>query len=272
MTNKLNNLILYPYSKNLSEIFELNYIEELREINKINIIKLRCKYINESKKKDKTNDTQIWLINDRNNKAGENGAYFFRYLQTIKPKGIKFYFVIQNNCSDYERLNIYDNIIVLNSRKYINLFFKVDKIISSISQTWIYNPFNDNGKYICDLFKFDLIILQNSIIKDDLTLFMNSISIKFDLILSSSIKEYKSLLSPNYGYFAFIRILKKNGYILKKIKYLIYKKIVINKNYLLKPHYLSLIILVFFLFWIYIHISIINNIEKSNFLKDILII
>ena len=198
--NKLNYLVLYPYSNNLKENFEINYVKELRKIKKTQIINIRNKYIDKLKKKNQMNYTNIWLINDRTNKAGDNGEYFFRFLKTVKPKGIRFYFVIQNNCSDYERLKIYDNIIDLNSRKYINLFFKVDKIISSISEPWINNPFGDDGKYVCDLYKFDLIFLKNGIIKDDLSFYINSITNKFDLILSSSIREYKSLLDHNYGY------------------------------------------------------------------------
>ena len=198
--NKSNNIALYPFSNNLRDMYEINYIAELRKIKKTKVINLRNKYIDELKKKDKMIETQIWLINDRNNKAGDNGEYFFRFLKKIKPKGIRFYFVIENNCSDYKRLKMYDNIIDLHSKNYINLFFKVDKIISSISESWINNPFDDDGQYLCDLFKFDLIFLQNGIIKDDLSIFMNRVTNKFDLILTTSIREYKSLLSSNYGY------------------------------------------------------------------------
>lgn len=42
--------------------------------------------------KNKSENQQIWLINDRKSEAGDNGEYFFRYLYQLKPKGIKFFF------------------------------------------------------------------------------------------------------------------------------------------------------------------------------------
>ena len=108
--------------------------------------------------------------------AGDNGEYFFRYLSTMKPKGIKFYFVIDYNSSDYKRLKKHHiNIINFNSSVYFNLFLKSDKIISSTSESWVYNPFDEDGKYMCDLYNFDFIYITNGIIKDDLSKYINRI-------------------------------------------------------------------------------------------------
>ena len=52
------------------------------------------------KKKFKKN-YEIWIINDRQDKAGDNGEFFFRYLNKKKPKGIKPYFVIEKKSRDY---------------------------------------------------------------------------------------------------------------------------------------------------------------------------
>ena len=158
------------------------------------------KYIDELKKKDKMIETQIWLINDRNNKAGDNGEYFFRYLLKINPKGIDYYFVISKYCYDYERLKEYGHIIDLNSSEYINLFLKADKIISSNSDIKIMNPFGDEGKYIRDLFHFEFIYLQNGIIKDDVSFYLHKIVKNFNLITTSTDKEFNSILNFNYGY------------------------------------------------------------------------
>ena len=100
---------------------------------------------------NKQSKSQIWLINDRKDEAGDNGEYFFRYLYEIKPKGIKFYFVIGKNCSDYNRLKQFGNIVDFNSSIYKNLFLKADKIISSVFENWAYNPFGIDGKYMIDL-------------------------------------------------------------------------------------------------------------------------
>ena len=156
-----------------------------------------------SSKEYKTNSSKnnkLWLILDKKDQAGDNGEYFFRYLNYIKPKNINFFFGIIKNCSDYQRLKMYNNVIDLNSSKYLNLFLKANKIISSVSESWVSNPFGEDGKYICDLFNFDFIYLQNGIIKDDLSHYLNRIKKNFYLLIASSKKELKSYLNYKYGY------------------------------------------------------------------------
>ena len=45
------------------------------------------KTINKANEK-KPNKKEIWLINDRINKAGDNGEFFFRYLKNKNPEDI----------------------------------------------------------------------------------------------------------------------------------------------------------------------------------------
>jgi glycosyltransferase involved in cell wall biosynthesis/CDP-glycerol glycerophosphotransferase (TagB/SpsB family) len=192
--------ILKKYDSNLEMALEAKFCLELKKKHKEHLIKLRQKYkegLNDTKITDKI---QIWLINDRKDQAGDNGEYFFRYLSQLKPKRIQFYFVIKRNCFDYSRLKIYNNIIDLNSTFYLSIFLKADKIISSISESWVNNPFGEEGNYISDLYNFDFIYLQNGIIKDDLSQFLNKIVKNFCLIFTSSTKEYRSFLNFNYGY------------------------------------------------------------------------
>ena len=198
--NNHYNLYIYKYDKNLAKYFELEYCRELKAHHKEYLIEFRQKNI-EYRKKNKIEERKnIWLINDRKDRAGDNGEYFFRYLKKIKPKDILFYFVIEKNCPDYERLKSYKNIIDLNSRKYLNIFLKSDKIISSISDSWVSNAFGKDAKYMIDLYHFDYIYLQNGIVKDDLSRFLNKVNKKFDLIITSSKKEFKSFLDDKYGY------------------------------------------------------------------------
>jgi hypothetical protein len=77
---------------------------------------------------------------------------------------------------------------------------KSDKIISSISDSWVSNAFGKDAKYMIDLYHFDYIYLQNGIVKDDLSRFLNKVNKKFDLIITSSKKEFKSFLDDKYGY------------------------------------------------------------------------
>lgn len=199
------NLVIYLYNKNLELLLENQYCKELKKIKKEYIIKYRQKYI---QYKNQKNKNQIWLINDRKDQAGDNGEYFFRYLLEENPKGIKFYFIIKKNCIDFIRLKKFNNIIIdFNSTMHLEYFLKADKIISSISDSWVNNPFIENGKYLIDLYHYNFIYLQNGILKDDLSQLLNKLTKHFDLLITSSKYEYKSILHFNYGY-------KKNNIIL----------------------------------------------------------
>ena len=85
-------------------------------------------------------------------------------------------------------------------RRIFKYIYKTDKIISSISNSWVDNPFGEDRKYIRDLFHFDLIFLQHGIIKDDLSEHLNRNLKNYSLFITSTKKEYKSILNFKYGY------------------------------------------------------------------------
>ena len=195
-----NRFIIFQYNKTLEARFENQYCKELKRMKKFSLIKLRKfnkKYLKNNKKENKY---EIWILNDRHDQANDNGEYFFRYLINKKPKGIKIFFAIEKNCSDYNRIKNLGNILDINSRKYLKLFVVADKIISSISNAWVINPFNLDYIYIRDLLNFQNIFLQHGIIKDDLSNYLNKFNKNYDFFVTSSKKEYKSILDINYGY------------------------------------------------------------------------
>ena len=197
--NLNRNLIIYQRNNYLIKSFEKKFCKELNTIHKNEIIKYRKEYM-KTKKNYFDKNRETWIISDRKNQAGDNGEYFFRYLNELKPKNIEYFFVIEKNCSDYERLTKFDNIIDYYSTDYLNLFLKADKIISSMSDFWVINPFGIDGIFVRDLFHFDFIYLNNGIIKDDLSRYLNKIEKNIDLFITSSKSEYLSLLNPDYGY------------------------------------------------------------------------
>ena len=173
----------------------------MKKLRKYEIIKLRRanrKYIRKLKHKGYKNE--IWILNDKRQQAGDNGEFFFRYLRTKNPKGVEVYFAIQKNCPDYQRLKNLGNILDINSVEYLKIFLKSDKLISSVDDLWVDNPFGGDRQYIKDLFQFIFIFLQNGIIKDDLSTKIDSLSRKIDLLITSTKREYNSLLSKNYGF------------------------------------------------------------------------
>ena len=183
----------------LADQLEKKYCTELERIEKRELIPIRKGAIKYSKKLKKR---EIWLINDRYNKAGDNGEFFFRYLININPKDIKFKFVISKNCSDYQRMKSLGNILYLGSKKYNQTFLKADKIISSASNSWVDNPYGEDRKYLIDLYHFELIFLQHGISKDDVSNLLNKFMKNYSLIITASKYEYNSFLSNEYGYTA----------------------------------------------------------------------
>ena len=198
--NNITNLIIYPFNNILLLSFESEYCKILKKKSKNFLIQMRKYIIKENYNFKSYNKSQIWLINDSKSRAGDNGEYFFRYLNKIKPEGIEYYFIIEKNNEDYERLKIYNNIIEPNSIEHLKLFLKSSKIITSVTDSWVNNPFEQDGLYISDLYDFDLIYLKNGIIKDDISLYINKIAKNFDLLITSSKFEYNYLLNLNYGY------------------------------------------------------------------------
>ena len=189
---------IFKYNKTIEELFENEYCEQLQIINKSNLIKLRNNSF--QFRKEKKDDKFIWIINDKLTSAGDNGEYFFRFLKMKNPKNIDFYFVIKSNCSDYKRLESLGNIIDFKSEYYLDIFLRSDKIISSIFEAWVDNPFEKDFKYIRDLIHFDYVFIQQGIIKDDLTSVLNKISKNYQFIITSSKKEYNSIIKKKYGY------------------------------------------------------------------------
>ena len=194
-----NRLYIYLFDLKLKESFEEKYQKQLKKIGKRNMINLRNIYFKYkfhfSKLKKK-----IWIINDRKDKAGDNGEYFFRFLKKINPKDINFFFVIKKDCSDFKRLRQFGNILEIDSEDYLNKFLLADKIISSVFESWVENPFGNERKYIKDLYNYDFIFIQHGIIKDDLSIYINRHNKNFNLIITSSIKEYRSIFKYNYYY------------------------------------------------------------------------
>ena len=202
-----NRLIIYKYNINLHNISESLYCLELAKRKKQNLIFLRKRYFKKRKEINIKRKKEIWIINDRRNQAGDNGEYFFRYLKQKNIDNIDIYFAIEKNCTDYKRLKLIGDILDLNSKRYLYVFVISDKIISSISNSWVNNPFNNDYKYMRDILNFEVIFLQHGIIKDDLSKFLIDIYfIKnnrnyhnkiYDYFITSSKKEYtiKNLIS-----------------------------------------------------------------------------
>jgi len=183
-------LIIFKYDIKLEINFEKQYNYELEKIKKPVVIKLR-QYMKFRNKIKKNRSCKIWIINDKHDKAGDNGEYFFRYLKFKKQSDIQIYFAIEKNCSDYKRLKILGGIIDLNSNEYKNLFLEADKLISSVYNNFIYNPFKKYDSYVRDLFDFELIFLPNIYKNDHKLENLINFAQLYNILIKSISSEFK---------------------------------------------------------------------------------
>ena len=190
-------LIIFKYNRNLEIEFEYKYCNELQRRNKHSLICLRKQM--KRKNQIKTHKQyEVWIINDRLDQAGGYGEYYFRYLKTIMPKDIKFYFVIDKNCTDYKKLKKLGNIIDLYSFQYLKILLVADKIFSSISDQLFEYLFDKDFNYISDLTHFEKIYLDNGIIEEGLSNFRDKLMKNVNIFVTSPIKEFKTILNTKY--------------------------------------------------------------------------
>lgn len=143
----------------------------------------------------------LWIVSDRQTVSNDNGEAFFRYLSQIKPKDIKFEFVINKDCSDEKRMKAFGKVVHFDSLKFKLHFLLADKVISSQANEYIMNAFSiTENYYLRDLIKFDFVFLQHGIILNDLSSWLKKKDKKIDFFVTSAKREQESIINGNYGY------------------------------------------------------------------------
>lgn len=142
------------------------------------------------------------LINDRQDKAGDNGEALFQYIcEKEKDLAKKTYFVIDRKSNDYKRLKRIGKVVPIRSVKHKLLFLNAKYIYSSHMITSFYSGFNvDDLKYYRDLVNYRFIWLQHGITMNGISKAANRLSVKNSKITVVSDDEYKEFCSPRYFY------------------------------------------------------------------------
>lgn len=140
----------------------------------------------------------IWLLQDRVNKADDNAEHLFKYLNSNNIKNVNAYYAITKDSPDYNRLKKYGKVVDINSLKYKLLFVNAKYNISSHAETYITNLYGNNNQYYKDLMPFKYIFLQHGITQADISSWLNPNTKHIDMFVSAAKKEYESLLT--YGY------------------------------------------------------------------------
>lgn len=149
--------------------------------------------------KDKKKYENAWLFCERGVDAQDNAYHLFKYVRKKHPE-INAYFIIDyKNKKACKELRKIGNIINYNSYEH-KIAFMLSKVyicthygfITKCNYRLYKTFFSKNKKYI---------FLQHGIIQNDMSKVMNSFIIPFDLFLTSTNKEYNSIINnKKYGY------------------------------------------------------------------------
>jgi len=142
------------------------------------------------------------LINDRPNKAGDNGEALFKYIYSKRPDLAKYtYFVIDKKGANYNSLKKIGKVVHLRSVLHKILFLNSKYIYTSHIHRLFYNAFDlNNLKYYSDMFNYKLVWLQHGITLNNVSKSANKLNGKVDKIILSTKDEYNEISQPKYFY------------------------------------------------------------------------
>jgi CDP-glycerol glycerophosphotransferase (TagB/SpsB family) len=136
---------------------------------------------------------------DRKNRADDNAEALFKYAAPVED-GIKKYFVVLKESSDFERIAQYGTVVPFGSDEHKLLLLFAEKYVSShafINEC----PFNSEQLgYVNMVLRTKHIFLQHGITKDDVSVIWNKQLRNFSLFITAGKLEYQEVLSSRYGY------------------------------------------------------------------------
>lgn len=190
-----NIIKIYEYSIIRHLKMEILYIMQLIKHKKIKEILYRILYYIEKL----INKKPIWIISDRPDMADDNGYHMFKYL-VENEKNAKIYFAISKKSKDYNKIKKIGRTLKFGSFMFKVKFLCASKIISSQANEFVINAFGKRKQWLKDLYKFDFVFLQHGILKNDLSAWLHKQNKNIKLFITSSQKEYESVINGNYAY------------------------------------------------------------------------
>lgn len=165
-----------------------------------NIAKMWAAFICVFPFRDRMNKKNIWIIREKSTEARDNGFHFFKYIRKNHPE-INAYYAITKNSADWDKVNIYQNVIVHNSFKHYMYFLSAKASISSQPFGAVPEPTEILYRISKNLKRRDQITihLKHGITKDELPHALDYQKTKFDLVCCVSERERK-FMQDIHGY------------------------------------------------------------------------
>lgn len=143
----------------------------------------------------------IWLITDEANRADDNGEAFFLYCIQQSRSACTPVFAISKTSPDYRRMKQHGHVVPYLSWRYKLLHLLAAHTISAYSHMELTSPFLDRTHFYCDLLQRNRVVfLQHGIIHNDNSLSLQKYKKHYSLFVTSTKREYQSIVEKNYGY------------------------------------------------------------------------
>lgn len=145
---------------------------------------------------------QYILVNDRPEKAADNGEAIFRYIRSNEKDLAKHtFYVLEKNSPDYQRLKKYSHIVKKGSFKHKLLFINSRAILSSHLVLDFYSPFPSTEiVYYRDMLTYKLIWLQHGITQNDVSVAANKYRKGLSYVVTATNKEYEEFTKSKYAF------------------------------------------------------------------------
>ena len=145
-------------------------------------------------------DKKYILINDRFDKAGDNGEALFKYINKYEPELAKrTYYAISAKCDDYKRMKKYGKVVKHGSVKHRILFLNASHIYSSHTMPEFYNAYKPcNLRLFRDLFDYKFVWLQHGITQNDISKAANRYIKKIDYVTTCTNAEFAEFSQDKY--------------------------------------------------------------------------
>ena len=138
---------------------------------------------------------KVWLFLDRIESAEENSEFFYRYVQGLKDKHLKAYYILSPNCEAYSELKRKYNVVEYGSFKYKILHLMADISFASVFRL----PSIEKHEYIKDLYP-TRVYLQHGLVEKDISSSWNRLYTNDRIFITSSQVEYDAALHFSYGF------------------------------------------------------------------------
>ena len=143
----------------------------------------------------------IWLISDRNQKAGDNGEAFFRYLTGLHLKDVKPVFAVSKRDPAFRELKKLGKVVDAQSFRHKMLFLLSTFNISSQADDDVITQFSHYDSAYRDIEnRIRFIFLQHGVIKDDLSDWLNRYNRNAAAFVTSAKAEADSIRDGAYFY------------------------------------------------------------------------